>query len=997
MIPFGRNPDFVDPGSLVDRVHELSSEPSARLALVGLGGVGKSQIAIEYAYWIREQSPGTWVFWVHASDIVQYEEGLRDIAELVKIPRRQDPAANIFQLVGSWLQDRKEEPWLLILDNIDDDEFLHKPAFEKSRSARHNERADVLSEQGGLSDKSPLDFLPRAPHGSIIITTRSKHIAMKLVNECDIMTIEPSETHAFALLQKKLQNKVVADALSLQSLARELDWIALAIVQAATFIARHSPRFSVQKYLEMFQESNKARASLLKRQTRLLHRGRRTDNSIIVTLQISFESIRRENPQATNLLSLMSFFDRQGIPDFLLHTSVHEDGDEEAKSDTDEGYTPFGPAYQKGKNINQVLEDSNSSIEGKAAFSLSQLKFEDSIATLKDYSLISIDPETLTFAMHGLVQLSIQEWLNTQEELDYWKEKFIRNLYLEFPKFTNFDNITRSRALLPHIQSALLHGPDSNNRLRWARLIRHASDYVLSCEKPNEAKRMTVISRKETENLLGWRHPETIIASAFEVKALMKCEDTKSAEERCLQTIEACKNFHLETGYTVYLTFRKLLAEIHHRQGPHRWAESESEYEELLAIWEQKKPDNEEAITSIKAALAGLYQDQNRLDKAEILLRQLLNSHKSVQTDRRQDLGYHMESLASLYGRQGRYEDAITLLAQVLVLQESQFGRDHPRTLSNLRSFACAMEGQSHTWEAMEFMQEVFEKQKMVLGLDHGETTHTAYLLVDLLVKNDKLEAAACLAESFISILEPDANSAHVFSVRLVHIYLAQGQREKAREMITDSLRRKRQLYGEEHDQVIDAQHNLALWHEKQGQLREAETLYHHIYQVRQRTLGSEDPKTLESLQWLVDLYSMHGGLVSSESLLSMLNQLCKSRETILGREDPQTLLNLFALSLEFNAQEKPYDAAILQQEILQICMKSGSKFDMLPDLLEALVASWDQLGRDEDAACLREQLEIIPENMSPREITTHLRSSEVLTGILERFSLVVQSFEGVD
>jgi hypothetical protein len=40
MIPFGRNPDFVDPGSLVDRVHELSSEPSARLALVGLGGVG---------------------------------------------------------------------------------------------------------------------------------------------------------------------------------------------------------------------------------------------------------------------------------------------------------------------------------------------------------------------------------------------------------------------------------------------------------------------------------------------------------------------------------------------------------------------------------------------------------------------------------------------------------------------------------------------------------------------------------------------------------------------------------------------------------------------------------------------------------------------------------------------------------------------------------------------------------------------------------------------
>jgi hypothetical protein len=40
MIPFGRDPDFVDPGSLIDRVHGLSCEPSARLALVGLGGVG---------------------------------------------------------------------------------------------------------------------------------------------------------------------------------------------------------------------------------------------------------------------------------------------------------------------------------------------------------------------------------------------------------------------------------------------------------------------------------------------------------------------------------------------------------------------------------------------------------------------------------------------------------------------------------------------------------------------------------------------------------------------------------------------------------------------------------------------------------------------------------------------------------------------------------------------------------------------------------------------
>ncbi|CEJ62482.1 hypothetical protein PMG11_10979 [Penicillium brasilianum] len=272
MIPFGRDPDFVDPGSLIDRVHELSSKPSARLALVGFGGVGKSQIAIEYTYWIRERLPKAWVFWVHASDVVRYEEGLRDIAERVKIPRRHNPTANIFQLVGS---------------------KLHCKAL-------------------------PSDFY---------ITVSSN-------------------------VPRKQRSKN-----------------------------------------ESFEASNKV-----------------------------------ETPQAMNLLSLMSFFDRQGIPDYLLRASFQDDDHDETMSDIDEGYTPFGPAYQKEESIENALADPDGSIAGMASFNLSQLDFEDSIATLQDYSFISTNPETLAFEMHGLVQLSIQEWLSTQGRLEHWKEIFIRNL-----------------------------------------------------------------------------------------------------------------------------------------------------------------------------------------------------------------------------------------------------------------------------------------------------------------------------------------------------------------------------------------------------------------------------------------------------------------------------------------------------------------------------------------------------------------------------------------
>lgn len=997
MVPFGRDPDFVDPGSLVDRLHELSSKPSARLALVGLGGVGKSQIAIEYAYWIRERLSRIWVFWVHASDIVRYEEGLRDIAERVKIPGRQDPAANIFQLVGNWLQDLQEDRWVVILDNIDDDGYLHKPAVKDSRSAHDDQRAKLSNHPGGLREKSLLEFLPRTPNGSFIITTRSKRIAMNLVNECDIITVEPSESHAFALLQRKFQKKVVADESSLKILAKELDCIALAIVQAATLIVRHYPRCSVPQYLEMFRESNKARTSLLTRQTKLLHRDRGTENSIIVTLQISFESIRTENPQAMNLLSLMSFFDRQGIPDYLLQASFHDNENDETKSDIDEGYTPFGPAYQREESTKQFLAGPSGSIESKASFNLSQLEFEDCVAMLKDYCFISNNPESLTFEMHGLVQLSIQEWLRTQERLEHWKETFIRNLYLEFPKFTTFENISKSRALFPHVQSALSHGPDPNYRLRWARLLRHASDFVLFCDKPNEAKRMTVISRNEIEQILGWKYPETIIASAFEVKALMKCEDLKTAEERCLQTIEALTNFHLETGYTIYLTFRKLLAEIHYQQGSHRWNESESEHKELLKIWERERSDKAGSITSIKVALAKLYRDQGRFDEAETLLQQVIESVNAGQADKPGNLNVHMKDLASVYRKQGRHEEAMILYIQVIESEGDQFGPEHPRTLSSMRSFLSEMQSILPSGEAILLIGKLFERQKIVLGLDHMETAYTATLMVDLLQNNNELEAAASLAESLISVLDPDAHFALACSDMLGSIYLAQGQEEKAKIFITKSLERKIKLHGEEHDKVLDVKFGLALLHEEQGQLREAEALHQHIYHVRQRTLGSEHPDTLESLQGLVDLYLMHGGLVSPETLLSMLTQLSSLREALLGREDPQTLQNLLGLSMEYCSQENLVGAAVLQQEILEICLrKSGNGFDELPLLLDVLVLTWEKLGRDEDAELLEQLLTKIDfDDVSPEEIATVLNSSETLAGILKRSSLVSQASGG--
>ncbi|KAJ5388436.1 hypothetical protein N7509_010977 [Penicillium cosmopolitanum] len=58
-VPFPYDPDFVSRDVLLDQIYEKALIPGSRIALVGLGGVGKIQLAIEYAHLVRQQSAET--------------------------------------------------------------------------------------------------------------------------------------------------------------------------------------------------------------------------------------------------------------------------------------------------------------------------------------------------------------------------------------------------------------------------------------------------------------------------------------------------------------------------------------------------------------------------------------------------------------------------------------------------------------------------------------------------------------------------------------------------------------------------------------------------------------------------------------------------------------------------------------------------------------------------------------------------------------------------
>ena len=184
------------------------------------------------------------MLWVHAGSTARFEKSFRDIADYVEVPGRHDPKADVFRLVYDWLRGGKSGQWLLILDNVDNTDLLS----EVGNAGQRGQGTGVDSKRR----QQITAYLPQSQNGSILVTSRSKAVALKLVEEKDIMAVQPmAPSHALALFEKKLGSLGQGD--NIAELAAALEFIPLAIVQAAAYITQRAPRYSVQRYLETFQ------------------------------------------------------------------------------------------------------------------------------------------------------------------------------------------------------------------------------------------------------------------------------------------------------------------------------------------------------------------------------------------------------------------------------------------------------------------------------------------------------------------------------------------------------------------------------------------------------------------------------------------------------------------------------------------------------------------------------------------------------------------------
>ncbi|KAK9604817.1 hypothetical protein V6Z93_002768 [Aspergillus fumigatus] len=709
--------DFIgrqdDLDRLWDHIKPASSQSRKVAVLHGLGGIGKTQLAIRFARMHKKDF--TAIFWLSGKDRYALVQSLSSCLPLVqgehvdmKATTEEEAEGRAIQVL-KWLAIPENTDWLLIFDNVDQ----HSPLQDSKRSGY-----DISQ------------FFPKADHGSILITSRLQRLT-ELGKPFPVQKLVVKDATQLLLQSSGLpaDNKDIdRDA---TDLAKRLDGLPLAIVIAGAFMRETG--MTVREYLKYYEDS----WFNLQSQSGPMHYYQQ--GNIIETWTVSYREVQNRDPTAAALLLFLACYDNRDIWYELIQSS-----------------------YNNCTDIPDWLHTA----------ALNELAFKSSLRTLIGFSLIEIKHQEGSYAMHPVIQDWCLHVAATRNQLIRLDELALVSVGYMVPNRDNGNYARLQQRLLPHANYLL-----GTERCNWADnnpiisgAFRGLGDLFFDQGKPEEAEKMYERALRGYEKALGRGHISTLDTVNNLGILYRHLARLKEAEEMYQRALTGYKKI-LGPEHTSTLNTVNNLGNLYNLQG--RVGEAVEMCQLALMGFERALgPNHATHLPTLNTIinLGNLYSDQGKLEEAkEMYQRALTGLVKALGPDHATNLPTlnTINNLGALYSAQGKLKKAEEMYQRVLIGKEKALGPDHISTLKTINNLGILYERQGRLRKAEEAYQHVLTGYKKAFGPDYVTrlpTLHTLNNLGSLYYDRGKLKEAAEMYQQALTGFEKVLGSDHVKS-----------------------------------------------------------------------------------------------------------------------------------------------------------------------------------------------------------------------------------------
>ncbi|WP_261892327.1 tetratricopeptide repeat protein [Acaryochloris marina] len=795
-------------------------------AISGMGGIGKTELALQYAIaqLAQEQYPGGFC-WLRARD--------------------QEIATQIVVFAQTKLG-------LTLPDGLDEKGLV-------GYCWGHWREGDVLVV---IDDATEFDAVepylpPSDPKFKVLLTTR-----LNLGSSVQSLSVEELDNESALTLLEKLigQERVQSQLEDAKTLCGWVGNLPLGLELLGRSLVQ-KPDWSFQKLIERLESRRLEAKALTARES-----GMTAQLGVAAALELSWVELS-ETEQA--LACLLGMFAVAPIPWHLVEGCLSDQDKDDLEDIRDEGLISRNLLKRVEQNtyqLHQIVQEFfriklNEDSEREKSLKAAYCKAMVGIAQGINYS------PTLDVIAEMSASIPHLEEL-TRQWIDHLSDDQLIGPYVGIGRFYEWQG--NYDLALPWYQKCLEQTQQrfGNEHPYVATSLNNLAALYYNQGRYTDAEPLYVQALEMTQKLLGNEHPD-VAQSLNNLAALYDNQGRYTeAEPLYVQALEMYQKLLGNEHLSVAMSLNNLAA-LYDNQG--RYTEAEPLYVQALEMYQKLLGNEHLDVAQSLNNLASLYRNQGRYSEAEPLYVQALEMTQKLLGNEHPDVAQSLNNLAALYDNQGRYTEAEPLYVQALEMRQKLLGNEHPDVAMSLNNLAGLYVNQGRYTEAEPLFVQALEMTQKLLGNEHPYVAQSLNNLAALYDNQGRYTEAEPLYVQALEMRQKLLGNEHPYVAsslnNLASLYRNQGRYSEAEPLYVQALEMTQKLLGNEHPDVAQSLNNLAALYDNQGRYTEAEPLYVQALEMYQKLLGNEHPNVAISMWCLGALYQKQGRNKDAEGL----------------------------------------------------------------------------------------------------------------------------------